>query len=96
MLKHVAHKIHLSSVATLTTGLQAASGARLAQELHVKSFMKWVSIVKQLHRSLRSLCTMQVPVKGIVNAAAYKRHFKQSCASKLVATVCKKLFPVLA
>ena len=58
VLKRTAHKNCLSSVATLTTKFQTASGSKSVQELLVGNFMKWVSMAEQPHTSLRSPCAM--------------------------------------
>jgi hypothetical protein len=72
MLKCVACKNCLSSVATLTTEFQTASGSNLSTrtvlwELHD---MTWVFMGKQPHTSLRSLCIMpNVGESGVKLAA---------------------------
>jgi transposase len=57
VLKRVQHKNHLSSVATLTTEFQTASGSNIST-LFVRGFVKCVSMAKQPHTSLRSPCAM--------------------------------------
>jgi hypothetical protein len=57
VLKHIALKYHLSSVATLTTEFQAASRSNVST-ITVRLFMKWVSISEQQQTSLRSICAM--------------------------------------
>ena len=58
VLKHVARKNRLSSVATLTTEFQTTSGSNVSTNTVRESFMKWVSMAEQLHTSLRSPCAM--------------------------------------
>ena len=81
VLKRVAWRNCLSSVATLTTEFQALlfqifqhslPSSKLpletttAQTLFVESFMKWVSKAEQLHTSIRSPCAMpSVSLSGV-------------------------------
>ena len=58
VLKRVAWKNRLPSVAILTTEFQTDLEATSAQTLFVESLMKWISMAKQLHISLRSPCAM--------------------------------------
>ena len=62
VLKRVARKNGLSSIATLTTEFQTTSGSTItitsAQLPFFRSFMKWVSMAEQPHTSLRSPCAM--------------------------------------
>jgi hypothetical protein len=67
VLKSAASKNGLSSVATLTPEFQTASGSK---ELFVRSFMKWVSMGKQPHKSLRSPCAMPSVSWSGINLAA--------------------------
>ena len=52
MLKCIACKNHLSSVATLTTKFQTASGSNVSKITVTCSFMKWVSMSEQPHTNL--------------------------------------------
>ena len=58
VLKHVAWKNRLSSIATLTTEFQTDSGSNVSTSTVRESFMKWVSMAEQPHTSLRSPCAM--------------------------------------
>ena len=58
VLKSVAHTNRLSSIATLTTEFQAASGSKVSTRTVSRELHEMGSIAKQPHTSLRSPCAM--------------------------------------
>ena len=72
--------VALSSVATLTTEFQTASGSNVSTELFVGSFMKWFSMAEQPQTSLRSPCTM--PSVGWSSVKLSGNELRSECCNR--------------